>query len=237
MRFMKTALAALCLGLVAATAAASPSNPVNGDDYLTLDRAQPVAQTGKIEVTEFFAYWCPHCNAFDPDISDWVKAHSDRIVFNRVPVAFHDGDDVQQKMYYALEALGKNEALHKIIFHAIHVDRKHLVDENSVADFVASQGVDRAKFVSAYESFGVQTKVQRAVQMMNNYKVNGVPTIAIDGHYETSPSTVGAKLGNVGEHELGAATLQVMDWLVAKTMAEHKQASAAPDAKPAVAKK
>jgi len=222
MRFMKTALAALCFGLVTASAVASTANPVNGEDYKTLDRAQSVSSTGKIEVTEFFAYWCPHCNAFDPELSEWVKAHSDRIVFNRVPVAFHDGDDQQQKMYYALEALGKNEALHKVIFHAIHVDHKHLSDENTIADFLATQGVDRAKFISAFESFGVQAKVQRATQMLNGYKVDQVPMIAIDGRYETSPSTAGSKLGSATEQELGAAALQVMDWLVNKAASDHK---------------
>lgn len=239
MRFMKTALAALCFGLVAACTNASTSSPVNGEDYKTLDRTQPVSQNGKIEVTEFFAYWCPHCNAFDPELSEWVKAHSDRIVFNRVPVAFHDGDDQQQKMYYALEALGKNEALHKVIFRAIHVDHRHLNDEAAIADFVASQGVDRAKFVAAFESFGVQAKVQRAAQLMNGYKIDSVPTLAVDGHYETSPSIAGGKLGTATEQELGAAALQVMDWLVTKAAADHKlaAATAAPDAKSVVAKK
>jgi thiol:disulfide interchange protein DsbA len=237
MRFMKTALAALCLGLIVANAGASTANPVNGEDYKTLDRAQSVSPTGKIEVTEFFAYWCPHCNAFDPELSEWVKAHGDRIVFNRVPVAFHDGDDQQQKMYYALEALGKNEALHKIIFHAIHVDHKHLSDENTIADFVASQGVDRAKFISAFESFGVQAKVQRAVQMMSGYKIDSVPTLAVDGRFETSPSIAGTKLGATSEQALGSAALQVMDWLVTKSASERKQAVAAPDTKSSVVKK
>lgn len=242
MRFMKTALAALCFGLVAGltitSAAASTANPVSGDDFRTLERAQPVSVAGgKIEVTEFFAYWCPHCNAFDPELSDWVKAHSDKIVFKRVPIFFHEGDDIQEKMYYALEALGKTEALHKVIFHAIHVDHKHLTDENAIADFVASQGVDRAKFVSAFESFGVASKVQRAQQMLKDYKIDMVPVIAIDGRFETSPSIAGAKLGNMSEQELGGAALKVMDWLLVKTAADHKQAAVAPVSKTEVAKK
>jgi thiol:disulfide interchange protein DsbA len=220
---MKTALAALSFGLVAACTNASTTSPVNGEEFKTLDRAQSVSQTGKIEVTEFFAYWCPHCNAFDPELSEWVKAHSDRVIFTRVPVAFHDGDDQQQKMYYALEALGKNEALHKIIFHAIHVDHKNLSDENTIADFVATQGVDRAKFVSAFESFGVQAKVQRAAQMMNGYKIDSVPTLAVDGHYETSPSLAGGSDPKLSEQERGVAALKVLDWLVAKAAADHKQ--------------
>lgn len=241
MRFIKCALAALSLTLIAASACATTTNPVSGDDFRTLDRAQPVTSAGKIEVTEFFAYWCPHCNAFDPELTEWVKANSDKIIFNRVPVAFHDGDELQQKMYYALEALGKNDALHKSIFHAIHVEHKHLGDEASIADFVASQGVDRTKFIAAFESFGVQSKVQRATMLLSNYKVDMVPLVAIDGRFETSPSLAGAKLGNVPEPELFGSALKVMDWLVAKSAADRKVAAApatpAAPAKAAVAKK
>jgi thiol:disulfide interchange protein DsbA len=230
MRLIKWALATLTLSLVAVSAAASTTAPASGEDYLTLENAPSVSSGSKIEVTEFFAYWCPHCNAFDPHISDWVKAEGDKIVFKRVPVAFHDGDEVQQKMYFALEAMGKNDELHKNIFRAIHIDRKHLNDENAIADFVASQGVDRAKFVSAFESFGVQAKVKHAVEMVALYKVDSVPTILVDGRFVTSPSIAGAKLPNHSEEELFGTTLQVMDWLVAKAAKDHMPAASVPAA-------
>ncbi|HXA47727.1 MAG TPA: thiol:disulfide interchange protein DsbA/DsbL [Burkholderiaceae bacterium] len=232
MRFMKLALAALALCLVATTAGATAANPVSGEDYRTLDKAQAAVPGAKVEVIEFFAYWCPHCNAFDPHLSEWAKAQGDKIVFKRVPVAFHDGDEVQQKMYYALEAMGKSEDLHKNIFRAIHVERQHLNDENSIADFVATLGVDRAKFVSAFESFGVQAKVKRASELLSIYKVDGVPMVAIDGRFETAPFIAGAKMENRPEEELFGATLKVMDWLVAKAAKEHAQ-PAAVAAKPA----
>jgi len=240
MRFIKLALAALSLTLVAAGAAASTASPVSGDDYRTLDKAQPVAAGSKVEVTEFFGYWCPHCNAFDPEIGAWVKAQGGKIDFKRVPVMFHEGDEMQQKMYYALEVLGKNEDLHKSIFHAIHVDRKRLNDEASIADFVASQGVDRAKFVSAFQSFGVQTKVQRIASLQSTFQIDSVPMIVIDGRYVTSPSIAGNKLANHPEQQIFGATFNVMDWLVAKAAKDHKPQAAAtpaPSAKPSIVKK
>jgi len=229
MRFIKLAFAALTLSLIAASASASTTEPVNGEDYRTLDKAQTVAPGGKIEVTEFFAYWCPHCNAFDPSIGAWVKSQGDKIIFKRVPIAFHDGDELQQKMYFALEAMGKNEEMHKNIFHAIHVEGKHLNDESAMADFVATQGVDRAKFVSAFESFGVQAKVKRAVEMQGTYKVDSVPMVVVDGRFVTAPPLAGSKLANHSEEEIFGATLKVMDWLVAKAAKEHG-APAAPAA-------
>ena len=88
MRFLRKALAVLSLSLIAAGASATPANPQNGADYRTLDKPQQTDSAGKVEVTEFFWYSCPHCYAFEPDLEQWVKKQSNNIVFKRVPIAF-----------------------------------------------------------------------------------------------------------------------------------------------------
>jgi thiol:disulfide interchange protein DsbA len=235
MRFIKFAvatIAALSLGVIVTTAGATTANPVSGTDFRTLDEAQPAEPGKKVEVTEFFMYSCPHCNAFDPDLAEWVKAQGNKITFKRVPVAFHEGEDVRQKLYYALEAMGKTEELHQKIFNAIHVEHKPLSDEKQVADFVASQGIDRARFLDAYNSFGVQAKVNRAMPLAQLYKVDGVPLLAVDGRFETSPSIAGGTNQSArSEHELYGDALKVMDWLVAK-QAKERGSQAAATAKP-----
>ena len=203
--------------MFAATAGASPTAPVNGTDYRTLDKAQQTDSGKKVEVTEFFWYSCPHCSALEPALEAWVKKQGDKINFKRVPVAFRDSFIPQQKLYYSLEALGWVNALHGKVFRAIHVERQPLDTDKQIADFIAKQGVDTKKFAETYNSFGIQSKVQRATQLQAAYKVDGVPMIAIDGRYITSPSIIGASLGNRPEAILHDATLQVMDWLVTKS--------------------
>ncbi len=217
MRFIQHLLAVATLSLMAATAGASPAAPVNGTDYRTLDKAQQTDSGKKVEVTEFFWYSCPHCEAFDPALGAWVKKNADKIVFKRVPVAFRDSFIPQQKLYYTIEALGLVDSLHPRVFRAIHVERQMLDTDKQILDFIAKQGVDVKKFTDTYNSFGVQTKVSRATQLQAAYKVDGVPMIAIDGRYVTSPSIVGVKLGNRPEAVLHEATLQVMDHLIAKS--------------------
>lgn len=226
MRILSRLLASLGFGLVALSAAASPASPQNGLDYRTLEQAQQTAAGSKVEVTEFFWYSCPHCNALEPDLEAWVKKQGDRIVFKRVPIAFRESFIPQQKLYYALEAMGKLDELHQKVFRAIHVERQRLDSDGEIADFIAKQGVDRQKFLDLYNSFGVQTKVRQAAQLQAAYKVDGVPLLAVEGRYLTSPSIVGASIGNKPEAVLQAATLQVMDFLVAK--AARERAPAAP---------
>jgi thiol:disulfide interchange protein DsbA len=216
MRFIKHALAVLSLTLVAATAGAAPSNPQPGVDYRVLDKPQQTDSGKKVEVTEFFWYSCPHCFALEHDLAEWVKKQGDHIVFKRVPVAFRESMVPQQKLYYALEAMGKLDELHEKVFNNIHVQKKRTDSEAQIVDFITSQGIDKQKFLDVYNSFGVQSKTRRATQLMQAYQVDGVPLLAVEGRYLTSPSIVGASLGNRPEPVLHAATLQVLDALVAK---------------------
>ncbi|HTH43702.1 MAG TPA: thiol:disulfide interchange protein DsbA/DsbL [Oxalicibacterium sp.] len=221
MRFIQHLLAVIGLSLVAASAVASPTAPVNGTDYRTLERAQPTESGKKVEVTEFFWYDCPHCNAFEPSLEAWVKKQGDKIVFKRVPVAFRDSFIPQQKLYYALETIGKVDEMQARIFRAIHVERKQLETDSQIAAFIAKQpGIDVKKFTDAYNSFGVQTKAKRATQLQADYQIDGVPTLAIGGRYLTSPSIVAASVGNRPEAALHEAALQVADFLVNKSAAK-----------------
>lgn len=215
----------LALALCGATlaASASPADPKNGVEYLTLATPQAVAAGKKIEVTEFFAYYCPHCNVLEPDISAWVKKQGENIVFKRVHVQRGEPVAAQQRLFYTLEAMGLLDQLHAKVFHAMHVEHERLGSDEAVFDFVAKHGVDRAKFIDTYRSFGVAARVRRANALMEAYQVDSWPLIAIDGRYITSPSLAdaGAKAART-EAQLDAQALAVMDFLVAKAKAEKK---------------
>ncbi|GAA4033165.1 thiol:disulfide interchange protein DsbA/DsbL [Actimicrobium antarcticum] len=227
-RLVATLGLGLTLGLAASVASASPVAPQSGAEYRTLERAQPTESGKKIEVTEFFWYACPHCYAFEPSLAEWVKKQGDNIVFKRVPISFRESFVPQQKLYYALEAMGKSEEMQRKVFNAIHVERQAIDTDATILDFIGKQGIDKQKFADTYNSFGMQSKVKRALSLQEAYKIDGVPTVAIDGKYITSPSIVGTAMGGrQPEPVLASATLQVMDALVAKAQAEHK-ATAAP---------
>lgn len=231
MRLIQQFVLALSLGFVAMTAGATP-NPVNGVHYRTLQQPQPTDSGGKVEVLEFFWYACPHCNSFEPALNEWVKKQGNNIVFKRVPVKYRDSFVPQQRLYYTLEEMGKLDQLHGKIFEAIHVGRQTLDTDESVINFIEKNGIDKNKFLSIYKSFGINTKINRALQLQDAYNVDGVPMIAIDGRYVTAPSIVGSSMGRQPEKVLEQATLQVMSALVAKAA---KEKPAAAESKPAAA--
>ena len=215
---MKKFLSALALSLglavgamSAVTAAhASPAAPVAGTDYTVLQSPQPVDPTGKIEVTEFFWYGCPHCNEFDPYLEAWVKKQGPDVVFKRVPVAFRDDFIPHSKMYHALDALGLADKLTPAVFNEIHVKKNYLLTPEAQATFLATQGVDKKKYMDAYNSFSTQSDLKRDTKLMADYKIDGVPTLAIQGKYETGPATTNSLPG----------TIQVLDFLVTQIRAK-----------------
>lgn len=202
-------LTALALG--PAGAAFAQGGFQQGKEYLRLSQALPTT-AGKIEVIEFFWYGCPHCYAFEPQMDAWIKALPADVSFRHVHVAFRENLKVHQRLYYALESLGREKEFRGAIFSAIHRGGMGLDDPKSVSDFLAKQGLEPAKFLAAYNSFGVQNKCLQADKLAEGYRLDGVPSLGIAGRFFTSPSMAGGR--NVSEFEGGRRALAVTDMLI-----------------------
>jgi thiol:disulfide interchange protein DsbA len=222
MRLLRLAAAA-CLLVTAATAApafASPANPQNGIDYTTLAQPQPVQAVGKkVEVIEFFMYHCPVCNGLEPGFEEWVKKQGDRIQVRRIHMPFTGPNDPEAHLFVTLEALGKLDEMHGKVFNAVHQQRIRLNKDDAIIDWVSKNGIDRATFLNAWNSFGVQARMRQLGRLIGTYGVESVPTLVIDGRFMTSPSMANASLKTNNPQELFKATLQVADALVAKAAA------------------
>jgi len=176
--------------LAAASLFAPASHAQAARQYQDVSPALPSDTPGKIEVLEFFAYTCPHCAAMEPMVEQWVKTAPQDVVLKQVPIAFNAGMKPLQQLYYALQAMDRAD-LHPKVFAAIHTERKRLFTKAAMADWAAAQGVDRAKFEAVFDSFSVQSQVQRADQLAQAYHVDGTPSFGVGGKYLTSPVLAG----------------------------------------------
>ena len=201
-------LFALFAGSLAATAVLAQTAPREGIDYRVVKPAQPTeAPAGKIEAIEFFGYWCPHCHEFEPTMSDWAKRNEGKVSMVYVPIAFQSSMTNLQKLYYALDSLGKEKELRRKVFSSIHEDHSlsPTADAGALADWAAKNGIDKKKFIDTFNSFSVQAKVNRANQIAQAYGVDAVPMLGIAGKY----------LVNVQARTIGNA-----DVIVARALAE-----------------
>jgi thiol:disulfide interchange protein DsbA len=227
MRLIRNLLLALSISALGAGAASAlPSAPQSGVEYNTLEQSQRTDTGNKVEVIEFFSYSCPHCFAFEPKLSAWLKKNADKVAFRRVHVGLLAGDAALQRMFLTLEAMGLTEQVHQKVFSAIHEQRStRLNSDEQVFDWVEKNGIDRAKFMGVYRSFGAQSWVNRAQALVSSYKVESWPVIAIGGRYLTSPHYANRGMPaqqQASESELQQNALMVMDHLVAKAKSELK---------------
>lgn len=165
---------------------AQTSSYASGTDYETLSKQVAVdAPKGKVEVIEFFGYFCPHCNAFEPELEQWLQKLPADIAFKRVPVAFDPRAIPMQKLFYALESMNQLNKYHKQVFAAIHLNKQNLSSNEAVLAWAQSAGLDMTAFTAAYNSFSVNAKLSKAKQLVAGYQVDGVPSFGVAGKFYT----------------------------------------------------
>ena len=180
-----------------------------GKTYIELTNAVPVAKPGKIEVVELFWYGCPHCYAFEPVVNPWVEKLPADVNFVRIPAMFGGPWDAHGQLFLTLEAMGVEHKVHNAVFEAIQKEGKRLTDPADMADFLATQGVDKDKFLATFNSFAIKGQINQAKELAKKYEITGVPTMVVNGKYRFD-------LGTTGGPE---KTLNVADQLIAKERA------------------
>ncbi len=195
---------AVPLTLSAHTAARAHEEFAEGKHYLEVSPRQPTKDPKQVEVLEFFAYSCSHCHSFEPSLEVWLKKLPRDVIFRRMPVAFREDFVIHQQLYFALEGLGLVEKLHGKVFHAIHSEKQRLATTADIADFAAKNGVDGKRLVDTMNSFSVAGKVKQATALAGGYKIDGTPSLGVDGRWLTSGSLAGTN----------ARALLVVDQLV-----------------------
>lgn len=200
----------LFFGLILASIIPAHAEIIEGRDYITLANPQPTDDKQSIEVIEFFWYGCPHCNELHPHIDNWRKNAPQDVKFRYVPAIFRTNWTPGAKTFYAMEVLDIFNELHDKVYNAIHRDKIDLSKEALLFDWIEKQGIQREKFINAYNSFSVQNQVARISQMMRQYKLTGVPALVVDGKYLTSGKMSGTPRD----------TVQILDELINKARKE-----------------
>lgn len=152
--------------------------------YIKLDPPRATDDPNKIEVLEFFSYTCPHCYDFHTTLAKWAAALPSDVKFRRIALPGSAAWTNTAKMFYALQATGDLDKLDTAVFDGIHRDgQRFFIDEKNMAVWVKEKGGDAEKFTAAYNSFGVNSHLQAARQLSQNYNIDGVPVLSVDGRY------------------------------------------------------
>jgi len=181
-----------------------------GIEYKRISPAQPTITKNKIEVVELFWYGCPHCFRFEPDLKAWLAKKPDNVVFYRVPAVFNPAWALHARAFYAATSLGlfdngKHE-FHEAFFDELHKRKKRLNNKKALQSFFARFGISAEDFNNTFDSFAVNTKVNRAVTLSKRYQLQGVPAVIVNGKYRTDGPMAGGRKGMI----------KVLDFLIKK---------------------
>jgi len=205
-RFARLRVAALLAGLVLTSACtASNSNPsavsyTEGKEYVTLPGpAQRYSADGKVEVVEVFSYGCIHCAHFAPKAEELRKQLPPGVKFKLLPAAFSDAWLPYARAYYAAEKLGVVEKTHLDLF-AKKFDQHYPISTlDELADYYATQGVDRVKFLAIATSPEVTQQIKKDLELVQKWGVDGTPTIVVDGKYRSNEIKTLDQLGAMAQ--------------------------------------
>lgn len=180
---------------------ASAFEATEGKDYRVVS---PTVDSPRdtIEVVDFFAYTCAHCQRLAPMLQDWAKALPPDVTVKRVPVAWEPATQFLSQIYYTFEALDRLDDLHPAFWQDI-LDGQ-ITSQADLQNWLEKHKVDLTQWNNAYNSFAVTMHTQQALQAWQNYRLDATPYVAVAGKYLTAPHMAGSR----------QKTIEVLNWLI-----------------------
>jgi protein dithiol oxidoreductase (disulfide-forming) len=171
-----------------ATDSSSSAAPfTDGNEYVTLPAPyQRVSDSGKVEVVEVFSYACIHCAEFSPYVDDLRKQLPPGVELKLVPAPFNDTWVPFARAYYAAKKLGVLDRTHDLLFDKKFKEQYPINTMDEIADFYASQGVNRGQFMVIANSPEVDAQIKKDLALIQTWGVDGTPTIVVDGKYRSA---------------------------------------------------
>lgn len=178
--------------------------PIEGRHYTRLARRPSKASAAGVEVLAFFTYGCRPCRDLQPRLAQWQTSLRTPVTFRRMPVALWDDFAILQDLYFAIEALGLVRELHPKVFDALQRERRRLESEEQIGDFVASNGIDRSRFLAVLNSDEVASKSLEASRLADVFQVSRTPTFIVGREWATDIARAGS----------ATKAVEVVDFLV-----------------------
>jgi len=171
----------------ASAASEAPVALVEGLNYTTLSTPIPQQQAGKVEVLEFFGYFCPHCAHLEPVLSKHAKTFKDDTYLRTEHVVW--GDEMKPLARLAasvdMAVAESKDAANSSIFDAMVNQKVKLQDPETLKKWLSEQtAFDGKKVLAAYESPESQARADKMQELTETFQIDGTPTVIVGGKYK-----------------------------------------------------
>ncbi len=191
-RLLLKAIVAGSAAALSACATRDPAQePVEGFEYRAGPGPWPVQDKGKIEVAEFFWFGCPFCNAFEPVLKAWFARQLSDVVLRKVHPFANSRWLPHAQLHASLMTLGIATELSDQIYASIHQQGYLLEEPKDAIELAVGLGVDRARFMTAFNSQQTKDTMAKAQEMARVFRLDGVPALVVNGRWYTSAGMAG----------------------------------------------
>ncbi|MGY3568347.1 thiol:disulfide interchange protein DsbA/DsbL [Vibrio paucivorans] len=152
-----------------------------GEHYKVLD----LEASKKPVVTEFFSFYCPHCNTFEPIIQQLKDQLPEGAKLQKNHVSFMGGNMglSMSKAYATMVAMKVEDKMVPVMFNRIHNMRKAPKDDAELRQIFVDEGIDGKKFDAAFNGFAVDSMVRRFDKQFKDSGLSGVPAVVVNNRY------------------------------------------------------
>ncbi len=180
------------------------ANFTEGDYYKVLDLPESKTPT----VNEFFSFYCPHCNSFEPLIQGLKKTLPDNATFKKTHVSFMGGPMglSMSKAYATMVSLGIEDKMVPVFFNRIHTMNKPPRNEKEIRQIFLDEGVNADEFDGTYNSFAINSMVNRFDKSFQDSGLTGVPALIVNNKY----------LVETGKIKSADEYYELVNWLLKK---------------------
>ncbi|SUZ52734.1 uncharacterized protein METZ01_LOCUS5588 [marine metagenome] len=179
---------------------------VAGRHYEILDNPTVTRNPSKVEVVEVFWFGCNHCYALESFVQPWKRNLPNDVDFWKSHITWNAQAETHARLFYSAKALGIEEKAVPAAFTSIWREGRNLLGNSEVEYFFKGFGVEKERYLSVSNSFGVNNAVKQADNRMRQWAVTGVPTLIVNGKYKVS-----------GTREIGTSKLlDVVNFLIEK---------------------
>ena len=179
---------------------------VPGRHYEILDNPTITRNPSKVEVVEVFWFGCNHCYSLESYIQPWKRNLPNDVDFWKSHITWNAQAETHARLFYSAKALGIEEKAVPAAFTSIWREGRNLLGNSEVEYFFKGFGIEKERYLSVSNSFGVNNAVKQADNRMRQWAVTGVPTLIVNGKYKVS-----------GTREIGTSKLlDVVNFLIEK---------------------
>jgi len=139
-------------------------------------------EPGKVKMTVFLKFDCPHCYTFDNDLPQLLKKYGNNVSVTYVPVVWRGQSTKSIEAYILAEEMGKSDEMREALFQAKFRKGMDIMESVlALEDVAASIGLG-ADFNTRLERDEAKQAALENLRLMRDYNIHGTPTVILNGN-------------------------------------------------------